>query len=378
MAFAGGVYTLPAGNPVVTNTTIESSWANTTLSDIATALSTCVLKDGTQTITANLPMSGFKLTGLAAGTAATDSARFGQLQANLYTYLTGTTGTNTITASATPTLTSLTAGLAFRFIPANTNTGAVTLQVDSTAATNVFSNGSALLGNELKQNVPVEVFYDGTQYQIIGSAALISANAVVDNTFRINAAGDQTKRFAVSVTGVTAGATVTMVVPGTGATFVGDTLIQTLTNKTLTSPTITSPTINTLVTGSAIATQAQMSGATSLNTIVTPGNLKYAGGLAQAWGYIIPPTTVASSFPSTGVSVVKNAVGDFTVTHGGGILNPTYSTQITVFDSAKILMGTVRAQVTGSFQVVIASVSSVGALNDPDNSFMYVINGLHS
>jgi len=33
-----GTYTLPAGNPVVTGTTISSSWANNTLSDIATAL----------------------------------------------------------------------------------------------------------------------------------------------------------------------------------------------------------------------------------------------------------------------------------------------------------------------------------------------------
>ena len=33
-----GTYSLPAGNPVVTATTITSTWANTTLSDIANAL----------------------------------------------------------------------------------------------------------------------------------------------------------------------------------------------------------------------------------------------------------------------------------------------------------------------------------------------------
>ena len=33
-----GTYNLPAGNPVVTGTAIASTWANSTLSDIATAL----------------------------------------------------------------------------------------------------------------------------------------------------------------------------------------------------------------------------------------------------------------------------------------------------------------------------------------------------
>ncbi len=41
-----GVYTLPAGNPVVTQTVIQSSWANTTLSDIATALNACYYAGG--------------------------------------------------------------------------------------------------------------------------------------------------------------------------------------------------------------------------------------------------------------------------------------------------------------------------------------------
>ncbi len=80
MAYNGaGVYSLyTPGNPVVTATTISSTWANNTLNDIATALSTCMLKDGTQTLTANIPMSTFKLTGLGNGTAATDSMAYGQ------------------------------------------------------------------------------------------------------------------------------------------------------------------------------------------------------------------------------------------------------------------------------------------------------------
>lgn len=57
MAYNGaGVYALyQPGNPVITNTTVSSSWANNTLNDIATALSTCLLKDGTQAATALIP-----------------------------------------------------------------------------------------------------------------------------------------------------------------------------------------------------------------------------------------------------------------------------------------------------------------------------------
>ena len=57
MAFAAGVFTLVAGNPVVTGTVISSTWANNTLSDIATGLSTCLLKDGTQVATATVPFA---------------------------------------------------------------------------------------------------------------------------------------------------------------------------------------------------------------------------------------------------------------------------------------------------------------------------------
>lgn len=74
MAYSSGTYSLYSpGNPVVTGTTISSTWANNTLSDVATALSTCLLKDGTQTVTANIPMSGFKLTGVGSPTATGDA-----------------------------------------------------------------------------------------------------------------------------------------------------------------------------------------------------------------------------------------------------------------------------------------------------------------
>ena len=43
---ASGNYTLPAGNPVVTGTTIESTWANPTMNDIAAALTDSLSRNG--------------------------------------------------------------------------------------------------------------------------------------------------------------------------------------------------------------------------------------------------------------------------------------------------------------------------------------------
>lgn len=80
MSFSSGVFTInTSGQPVVTGTVISAPVFNAFTGDIATGLSTCLLKDGTQTVTANIPMSTYKFTGLGAGSASGDSVRFEQL-----------------------------------------------------------------------------------------------------------------------------------------------------------------------------------------------------------------------------------------------------------------------------------------------------------
>jgi len=74
-----GTYSLPAGNPVVTGTTISSTWANNTLTDIATALTGSLAADGQTTATGNLKMGANRITGLADGIAATDAATVNQI-----------------------------------------------------------------------------------------------------------------------------------------------------------------------------------------------------------------------------------------------------------------------------------------------------------
>lgn len=75
-----GVYLVnSAGQPVVADTLITSAAFNAFTADIAAALSTAVFKDGQQTITANIPMGGYRFTGLGAGASNGQSLRYEQL-----------------------------------------------------------------------------------------------------------------------------------------------------------------------------------------------------------------------------------------------------------------------------------------------------------
>jgi len=71
-----GVFTpISPENPVVSSTLITAAKFNTTMNDIATALTGSIAADGQTTITANIPMNNNKLTGLGAPSATGDALR---------------------------------------------------------------------------------------------------------------------------------------------------------------------------------------------------------------------------------------------------------------------------------------------------------------
>ncbi len=78
-----GTYSLVSGNPVTTGSTISSTWANNTLSDIATALTGSIAADGQTPITGNLMMSGYKHTGAGNANASGQYLVYGQSSAAL-------------------------------------------------------------------------------------------------------------------------------------------------------------------------------------------------------------------------------------------------------------------------------------------------------
>lgn len=149
-----GTYSLPQA-AFVAGTTIAASPMNSDLSDIAAALTQSISKDGQTTYTGNQPMGSNKLTGLAAGTALTDSVTLGQVVAGAILYGTAS-GTDTVTLTLTPSPGAYAVGQRFSYKVANTNTGAVTVNANTIGAGPlVWPNGTALVAGDTPANAMV-------------------------------------------------------------------------------------------------------------------------------------------------------------------------------------------------------------------------------
>ena len=76
-----GVYTLPAGNPVITGTTISTTWANNTLNDLAAAMTDSVAADGQTPMTGDLDLNSNKIVNLSPAAFAGEAVEYSQLTA---------------------------------------------------------------------------------------------------------------------------------------------------------------------------------------------------------------------------------------------------------------------------------------------------------
>lgn len=203
-----GTYAAPAStwNPATTNTTINSTdWA-ALLADVSTALSTAMFKDGQATPTANIPMGGFRLTGVGLSTAVTDAARVSQVQNSSYTSLTAVSGTNTVVGTATPTPAAYVVGQVFKGVAAATNTGATTLNISSLGAGAVQVAGNALVGGELIANAPFTVWVSAVTpvFQLVANGQVAP---FLDTNALIKGSADGTKQARFEVDGLTTATT---------------------------------------------------------------------------------------------------------------------------------------------------------------------------
>jgi len=188
MSFNGsGTFVInSAGQPVVTGTVISSTAFNALTADLATGLSTTITKNGQSIPTANLPMGGFKLTGLVDGTAATDSATVSQIQSAYGTFLT-VLGTNTITATVSPSLTAYSAGQMFGFVAVNTNTGATTINISGLGAKSIVTPLGALNAGDIQSGYFYIIYYDGTSFQLLGISTSLT-NLSISGTLSVTGA----------------------------------------------------------------------------------------------------------------------------------------------------------------------------------------------
>ena len=156
----------------VSGTVISSTQVDSNNSDIATALTQSIAVDGQSVVTANLPMATKKFTGLGAGSAATDSANLGQVQAQAYIWGASAGGSaDALTISTSPAITAYAAGQVFRLVASANNTGAATIAVSGLAAKAIQRNGSALAAADIVSGKIYELIYDGTQFQLSSAFA---------------------------------------------------------------------------------------------------------------------------------------------------------------------------------------------------------------
>ena len=270
-----------AGQPVVSGTVISSTAFNALTADLGTGLTTALTKDGQTTPTANITLGGYKITNLAAATAAADAVRFSQLQNFSTNTLITVAGTDTITGTVTPTLTAYTTGQIFSFVAAATNTTAVTLNIDGVGVKAVTRAGTtALAAGDILTGQVALVEYDGTQFQLLDPNAFTNLR--------------------VSGTLTYGGVTLTNAVTGTGKMVLD------------TSPTVNNPTVTNYV-ESVVA----------IGTVTSSSTLSLTNGTVQtatltastACTFTMPTATAGKSF----VLLLKQAAttGNGTATFTG-------------------------------------------------------------
>lgn len=185
-----GTFSLVSGNPVTTGATISSTWANNTLSDIATALTGSIAADGQTPITANLPMSNYKHTGAGSASAS---------------------GQYLVYAQSAAALADLTLSGALNVTGTQTNTGALNLSGTTTATGAVNLSGTTTATGAVNLSGTSTIAAAGT-LNVSGTMA------VVDTALTFVDGGDTTKKVAFQVSGITTGTTRTATWPDKSGT----------------------------------------------------------------------------------------------------------------------------------------------------------------
>lgn len=164
-----GAFAAPGASfPAVSGALIESAKYNAVVNDIATGLSTAIAKDGQTTVTANLPMAGYRHTGVGNAVSRTDYASAGQVQDSATTWA-GTAGgtADAITLTMTPAIAAYAAGQSFTYKSgASANTTTMTVNVNGLGAKAIQKNGVAMAAGDHAANSWFRITYDGAAFQL--------------------------------------------------------------------------------------------------------------------------------------------------------------------------------------------------------------------
>lgn len=229
-------------NDKAANIKVRADRMDAEMDGMATALSTCITKDGQTTVTANLPMANFKHTGVANGSARTDYAAVGQTQDSKLNWVAAGGTVDAITATYSPAITALVDGqeCCIRTSGTNVSTTPTFAPNGLTARTIVKNGGTALVASDLPLEAILRYNLANTRWELLNPVYpfVPSAAPFIDSTAIIKGSADATKLLRIEVDGFTTATTRVLTPPdfdGTIATLAGT---ETLTNKTIRTSTL--------------------------------------------------------------------------------------------------------------------------------------------
>lgn len=184
-----GIYTPPSSpgafNPAIAGQPATPTAWNTLLADLTAAMTQSIASDGQTVITGDLPMSGFKHTGVGDASAADEYLAAGQITSG-FMGADDTGAANAYVIAPTFAISAYAKYQTFQFQATHANTGASTLAVSGLAAKAIkHPDGSALLQGDIPLNGIVYVQYDGTNFQLLSVTGVTGTSTAYqgNNTF---------------------------------------------------------------------------------------------------------------------------------------------------------------------------------------------------